>query len=229
MNSRLRLQVRSFAFSLPDLLVVMAVIAVLAALVVPLWAKGVAKARQARCVANLKEITRAVLRYADDNQQTLPAPPPSQDRIPWFWYKEQVKGYAGLTGESSRRDKLFACPNDRGYENQGPFCWNQKFDFNSYVFNNVNLPGIPNIAGRTVASIKEPEKTLLVMEWTAHAPLSWHKSRTGKQNYPFYSDAENVVSFVDGNVQFIKIYYDGINAAYTRDPIPGYHYKYSGD
>ncbi len=67
------------------------------------------------------------------------------------------------------------------------------------------------------------------MEWTAHAPLSWHRSRTGRNNRPFYNDAENMVAFVDGHVEFIPIYYDGINSAATRDPIPGYKYKYSGD
>ena len=34
--------------------------------------------------------------------------------------------------------------------------------------------------------------------------------------------------FVDGHVRFSKIYYDGYSPAYTRDPIPGYDYKYSG-
>ena len=72
-------------------------------------------------------------------------------------------------------------------------------------------------------------RTLLVMEWTAHAPLSWHKSKTGKQNAPFYCDAQSVVGYVDGHVSFTKIYYDGYNAAYTRNPIAGYDYKYSGD
>jgi hypothetical protein len=67
------------------------------------------------------------------------------------------------------------------------------------------------------------------MEWCAHAPLSWHKSRTGKRNLPFYCDAESVVVFVDGHAVLTKIYYDGYNAAYTRDPIPGYNYKYSGN
>ena len=42
-------------------------------------------------------------------------------------------------------------------------------------------------------------------------------------------DAQSVVAFVDGHVSFSKIYYDGYNAAYTRDPIGGYDYKYSGD
>ena len=88
---------------------------------------------------------------------------------------------------------------------------------------------MPNVAGRTVSSIKNPATTLLTMEWTAHAPLSWHRSRTGKANMPFYSDAESVVGFVDGHVAFLPIYFDGCNPAYTRDPIPGYSYKYSGD
>ena len=67
------------------------------------------------------------------------------------------------------------------------------------------------------------------MEWTAHAPLSWHKSRTRQKNTPFYNDAETVVGFVDGHVKLVPIYYDGMNAAYTRDPIGGYEYQYSGD
>ena len=147
----------------------------------------------------------------------------------WWWYKDLVKGHLGLTAPSSPRDKVFACPDDRGYDEPRPFHHSPKFDYGSYVFNGVNLPGVPNLAGKTVTSVLEPSKTLLMMEWTAHAPLSWHKSRTGKQNQPFYNDAENMVGFVDGRAAFIKIYYDGINAAYTRNPIPGYDYKYSAE
>jgi hypothetical protein len=91
------------------------------------------------------------------------------------------------------------------------------------------MPGVPNIAGKEVPTIRHPERTLLVMEWTAHAPLSWHKSKTGRRNAPFYSDAESVVAFVHGGVQMIPIYYDGYNAAFTRDPVPGYAYQFSGD
>jgi hypothetical protein len=97
------------------------------------------------------------------------------------------------------------------------------------VFNGVTLPDLPNIAGRQLSSIKTPDQTLLVMEWSAHAPLSWHRSKTKQRNLPFYCDAESVVSFVDGHVSFSKMYYDGYNAAYTRDPIPGYDYNYSGN
>ena len=87
---------------------------------------------------------------------------------------------------------------------------------------------MPNIAGWKTTAVNLPQRTLLVMEWTAHAPLSWHRSRTGRANAPFYSDAQSVATFTDGHVAWLPIYYDGYNAAYTRDPIPGYDYKYSG-
>jgi len=220
---------RASGFTLPDLLVTLAVFGVLGSVLVPVLVSTRAKARQTLCAANLQNVTRAVLMYADEHRGTLPLYSPASQKNTWWWYKEQVKSFAGLTGPSSSRDKVFACPNDRGYDEAGPFCLSAKFVFTSYVFNGVNLPGLPNIAGRTVSTIKEPGKTLLAMEFTAHAPLSWHRSRTGQENHPFYNNAESMVGFVDGSVKFIPIYYDGLNAAYTRDPIPGYQYKFSGD
>ena len=96
-----------------------------------------------------------------------------------------MKHYAGLTGASSDKDTLFACPDDRGYSDPVPFHVSPRFDFNSYVFNGVALPGLPNIAGLPLSAVNQPKRTLMVMEWTAHAPLSWHRSKTGRQNSPF--------------------------------------------
>jgi prepilin-type processing-associated H-X9-DG protein len=219
------------AFAFPDLLAVLAVVSALAAITLPIALHNRAKSRWTLCQSNLRQVNRAVLHYANEHGGLLPDA--GQSRSPaWWWYKEQVKSYAGLIGPSSPNDKLFACPNDRGYGEAAkntPFWKSAKFDFTSYVFNGVNLPGVPNIAGKQIASITSPEKTLLVMEWIAHAPLSWHRSKTGRANTPFYCDAESMVGFVDGHVAFVPIYYDGYNAAFTRDPIPGYAYKYSGD
>lgn len=223
---------RQTGFTLTDLLVILAVVSVLAALTIPILVRSRAKSKQTVCLSNLQKVNRAVLLFAEDNKDTLPLVDPSPAPGGWWWYKEQVKSFAGLTGPSSAEDKVFACPSDRGYGEDAklrPFWRSQKHNYTSYVLNGVNLPGMPNIAGRTVGSIRDPVKTLLVMEWTAHAPLSWHKSRTGKKNAPFYNDAESVVGFVDGHAGLVKIYYDGTNPAYTGDPIPGYDYRYSGD
>jgi hypothetical protein len=147
----------------------------------------------------------------------------------WWTYKEQVKSYAGLQGPPSVNDTVFACPSDRGYTDSKPFSRNPRFGFCSYVFNGVTLPGMPNIAGWKTTEVKQPDKTLLVMEFCAHAPFSWHYSKTGDRNMPFYNDAQSMTAFVDGHTAFTKIYYDGYNAAFTRDPVPGYTYKYSGN
>jgi type II secretory pathway pseudopilin PulG len=216
-------------FTSTDFLVVLAVLCLLITLTLSKWSTSRSNARRALCQERLHQISDAVLTYTMDNGGRLPEPEPGVTKPHWWWYKEQVKGNLGLRGRSSAADKVFACPSDRGYDDGKPFRLSEKSDFSSYTYNGVNLPGMPNISGKNLSSIKEPGRTLLVMEWTAHAPLSWHRSRTGSKNSPFYNDAESMVGFVDGRVELIPIYYDGINAAYTRDPIPGYDYKYSGN
>src|SRR4051812_48990517 len=193
-------------FALPDLLVVVAVVCVLLAMIVPAVVSLRGKSKLSQCQANLGQIARCISMYSDDNQKTFPILNSSAAIGVWWMYKEQVKQYGGLQGKSSPKDKLFACPDDRGYEESPiPFYRSAKFDYGSYCFNGINIPGVPNIAGKQLSSIRDPQRTLLVMEWTAHAPLSWHKSKTGKENSPFYNDAESVVAFVDGHVNFTKI------------------------
>lgn len=220
---------RREGFSLTDLLAIVAVISLLSAIVVTRAAAVKSRSRLGRCLSNLQQINRAVLSFCTDNNQTLPTLALDDQKPLWWWYKEQVKRYAGLPGPSSPEDKVFACPNDRGYSDPKPFCLSQRFDYGSYVFNGVTMENMPNIAGWQLGAIKHPLRTLLVMEWTAHAPLSWHKSKTGTRNMPFYCDAQSVVGFVDGHVAMTRIYYDGFNAAYSQDPIDGYDYQYSGD
>ena len=215
------------AFTRTDLLVTITVVAVLAATAASLLGHLRQKGQLAVCVANLMQVNRAVLLYGADHADRLPDGVSPQGDL-WWWYKEKVKRYAGLSAPSSASDNLFACPSDRGYSDPRPFCKTARFDYSSYVFNGVQVLGAPNIAGWQVPSIQEPQCTLLVMEWSAHAPLSWHRSRTGRANSPFYCDAESVLGFVDGHVRFSRVYYDGYTPAFTRDPIPGYEYKYIG-
>jgi competence protein ComGC len=233
-HMELRKQTRAFGFGMTELLVTLAAVSLLVAVAIPAAVRSRARARMTLCTANVQKVNRAVLQFAEEHDDRLPRVDNSPAPGGWWYYKEQVKGYVGLSGASSTNDTVFACPDDRGYgedesEKSRPFCKSRKYVYTSYVFNGVNLPGIPNIAGREVSSINEPARTLLVMEWTAHGPLSWHRSRTGRANMPFYNDGESVVGFVDGHAEFIPIYYDGLNAAYTRDPPAGYKYKYSGD
>jgi prepilin-type N-terminal cleavage/methylation domain-containing protein/prepilin-type processing-associated H-X9-DG protein len=59
-------------FTLIELLVVIAIIAILAAILVPVFNKAREKARQTSCVSNLKQMSLAVLMYAQDYDETFP-------------------------------------------------------------------------------------------------------------------------------------------------------------
>ena len=215
-------------FTRTDLLVSIAVVSLLGAVCFSALVRMRNEARLKLCSGNLKEVGKAVLAFAGDHAGTLPGLLHTPSGPSWWWYKDEIRKYIGLSGESSPLDRVFACPLDRGYSDPGPFWKNPRFNYTSYVFNGVTLLGTPNIAGWKLPSVSQPERTLMVMEWAAHGPLSWHRSRTGKANAPFYRDAESVVAFTDGHVNLTKIYFDGYNAAYTRDPIAGYNYKFSG-
>lgn len=219
---------RRRGFTRTDTLVVIAGVCLVAFLALSYLTAQARRASLAQCTDHLGQVNGAVLKFAADHEERLPGPDPAIPGNLWWWYKEQVKGTLGLTGPSGPDDAVFACPDDRGYTDPHPFHASARFDFGSYVFNGVTMPGVPHIAGLATSSIQHPNRTLLVMEWTAHAPLSWHASRTGRRNAPFYSDATSVVGFVDGHVRFLPIYYDGYNAAFTQDPPSRYEYQYSG-
>lgn len=62
---------RKRGFTLIELLVVIAIIAILAAILMPVFAQARAKARQAACLNNLKQIGTALMMYAQDYDEIL--------------------------------------------------------------------------------------------------------------------------------------------------------------
>jgi prepilin-type N-terminal cleavage/methylation domain-containing protein/prepilin-type processing-associated H-X9-DG protein len=72
--NRIRFRYKADGFTLVELLTVIAIIAILAALLLP--ALGLARARALRieCVSNLRQISIAIQMYADDSDDSLPGP-----------------------------------------------------------------------------------------------------------------------------------------------------------
>jgi prepilin-type N-terminal cleavage/methylation domain-containing protein/prepilin-type processing-associated H-X9-DG protein len=63
---------RSRAFTLIELLVVIAVIAILAAILFPVFAAACEKARQSRCLSQMRQATHGILMYTQDHNEMLP-------------------------------------------------------------------------------------------------------------------------------------------------------------
>ncbi|NLO74470.1 MAG: prepilin-type N-terminal cleavage/methylation domain-containing protein, partial [candidate division WS1 bacterium] len=59
-------------FTLIELLVVIAIIAILAAILFPVFARAKAKAEQASCLSNCKQLILAFIQYAHDYDMHLP-------------------------------------------------------------------------------------------------------------------------------------------------------------
>jgi prepilin-type N-terminal cleavage/methylation domain-containing protein len=224
-------------FTLVELLVVIAVIAILGALLFQSFSKAKAQARRATCLNNLKQINLAVRMYADDFKDLVVAPPGIHTPVEqWYRYKELVKSYLGRSGLASPSDKLFACPADKffysasGYHSSG-LRETPRTGYSSYIFNAGNLigtNGYPGISGKSLAAVKEPSRTVLVCEAAAFTPFSWHEPGKPGLDYRF-KDSRNLLSFVDGHVRYVKMYWSGVGEAWQYDPPPGYDYQWGGN
>jgi prepilin-type N-terminal cleavage/methylation domain-containing protein/prepilin-type processing-associated H-X9-DG protein len=110
---------RRRAFTLIELLVVIAIIAIVAGLLLPTLGRSKAKAYNAACINNLRQLAIATRLYADDNEDRLPSaeilptlPIDPQNPLPRIC--DVLARYAGRTaGTNTNSATVFKCPADK--------------------------------------------------------------------------------------------------------------------
>lgn len=107
------------AFTLIELLIVIAIIAILAGMLLPALAKSKAKAHQLACVNNERQLILAAQLYAGDSEDWLPVPNYGNDpRVAgWLctppWEKGETNIQTGQLWKYASAYKIFRCPLDR--------------------------------------------------------------------------------------------------------------------
>ena len=226
-------------FTLVELLVVIAVIAILAALLMPVINKAEESARKADCINNLTQINRALLMYVDDHAGVLQG---TNGEAIYFTYKNSLGPYLSRTGADTN-DALFACPSDNFncddpiIKNLMPFSQisgtsfyrQAAADYSSYFFNGSANAGDDPRAAKPFSSVHQPSEMVLAGELSGAMGLSAHDR---KQPYQF-NNALNVMSFVDGHASYIRIYWNGTSGFNGLpgfyNPPAGYEYEWFAD
>lgn len=216
------------AFTLIELLTVIAVIGVLAGILIPVVSKARASARVSVCGANMRQIGTAIDLYVADNKGRypyayyVPAPDSSDtQRKTWDTLISPYLFSVQLAGTSNTQYQVMLCPSDAdpmpdGGQAKRTYAMVRGSDgFGITTNGDASTPRV----GRSRAEVEEPAKTLLLAEYSQHPSTGGSWNMIGHPaNSAVDSPVRQLASgngaelhggkfnylFADGHVQFLS-------------------------
>lgn len=155
------------AFTLIELLTVIAIIGILAAILIPTLGSVRGSAQRSTCISNLRQFYNASMLYGSDYRGYLPNPEakssfPNGVGVGASWLAE-IRPYMGLPENASKYVKgQFDCPtNARRFADNGNK-WSDPIYGMNYSLGYCTSPS--NKVRRTLASLPAPARTLMFSE-----------------------------------------------------------------
>jgi len=168
-------------FTLIELLVVIAIIAILAAILFPVFAQARAKARQASCGSNVRQLGLAVRMYNQDYDERypfggwMPGPPNwtpgSGGYGTWDWQNS--------TAPYIKNKAIYYCPSsgDDNEDPKDPTAWSWNRNPVSYLYNNQLAVGSNGRSPYSEAKIVAPANCWLLVDghqdWGGRSGVDW--------------------------------------------------------
>ncbi len=204
---------RNAAFTLIELLIVIAIIGVLAVLSIVAVDKVRGKARQAGCVSNLRQIGVGWHLYLAEHNGTFP----DFNTYQMYYWGGAVGTWGGPLAENRAlfpylsNMKVFRCPADVGTSEANKANPFHTLSGNSYVMANSNQRGILSqvaainrvpISGVYV-QLQRPAKTILVFEQTVRSSEPAYKSNPGASynRRDWHANDVSNILMADGHVE----------------------------
>jgi len=190
-------------FTLIELLTVIAIIGILAGILIPTLGKVRETAQRAVDASNLREIGKAALLYAADNQDRLPDPGSTPG--PSVTGPNRYYVYLGLLAQGGGLNEasLYFSKNDSQFDGNFPA---RVLDPNDLTGNTLH----PNLLNRTpsvnlVGGLKmsDPASTPLAFTRGLTAAVTWNGT-SNDANAGVYGDSGGHVLFLGNHVQYFR-------------------------
>ena len=155
------------AFTLIELLIVIAVIAILAAILFPVFAQAREKARQTSCLSNLKQLGTGLLMYAQDYDEQLPLAAYATDTGAVTWH-DIIDPYL-------KNKDVWLCPSSQVKRTDAGGARTTHFGYNVRYLTNLALDfsNVDSQQAVSLSAIVSPTETICLTDAKSSVSASW--------------------------------------------------------